>query len=83
MHDELYNVFKKVTELNRHTTRMEIRRSVVSLSFILPHPPEDKKKNVLREVPLRLVLTPPRGTRHEGDNETVGTARRAVVTMGN
>ena len=31
-------------ELNRHTTRMEIRGSVVSLSFTFPHPPEDIKK---------------------------------------
>ena len=31
----------KATELNRHTTRMKIRGSVVSLSFIFPHPPED------------------------------------------
>ena len=29
---------RKATELNRHTTRMKIRGSVVSLSFILPHP---------------------------------------------
>ena len=36
----------KATELNRHTTRMKIRGSVVSLSFsfLFPHPPEDKKR---------------------------------------
>ena len=28
----------------RHTTRMKICGSVVSLSFIFPHPPEDRKK---------------------------------------
>ena len=32
------------TESNRHTTRMKIRRSVVSSTFIFPHPPEDEKK---------------------------------------
>ena len=31
----------KAIELNRHTTCMKIRRSMVSLSFSLPHPPED------------------------------------------
>ena len=31
-------------ELNRHTTCMKIRGSVVSLSFIFPHPPENEKK---------------------------------------
>ena len=36
-------------ELNRHTTCMKVT-SVVSLSFILPHPPEDEKKkgNILQ-----------------------------------
>ena len=28
-------------ELNRHTTCMNMHGSVVSLSFIFPHPPED------------------------------------------
>ena len=32
----------KATELNRRTTRLKIRGSVVS--FIFPHPPEDVKK---------------------------------------
>ena len=32
-------------ELNRHTTCMKKRGSVVSLSFIFPHPPEHKKQN--------------------------------------
>ena len=31
----------KAIELNRQTTCMKIRGSVVSLSFICPHPPED------------------------------------------
>ena len=31
-------------ELNRHTTRMKIPGSVVSESFIFPHPPEIEKK---------------------------------------
>ena len=34
----------KVTELNRHTTRMKIRGSAVSQSFIFPHPPEDERR---------------------------------------
>ena len=34
----------KATELNRHTTRMKTRGSVVSYSFTFPHPPEDEKK---------------------------------------
>ena len=40
------------TESNRHTTRMKIRRSVVSSTFIFPHPPEDekKKKNTYRSL---------------------------------
>ena len=31
-------------KFNRHTTRMKIRGSVVSSSFIFPHPPEGIKK---------------------------------------
>ena len=31
-------------ELSRHTTCMKIRGSVVSLSFMLPHPLEDERK---------------------------------------
>ena len=48
------NGFGENNELNRHTTRMKIRGSVVSSSFIFPHPPEDeeekkkKKKNATR-----------------------------------
>ena len=30
--------------------RMKIRGSVVSFSFIFPHPPEDKKKKSLRAI---------------------------------
>ena len=32
-------------EMNRHTTCMKICGSVVSLSFIFPHPPGDKKNH--------------------------------------
>ena len=45
----------KATELNRHTTRMKMRGSVVSLSFIFffSHPPEDKN-NIEKEMCIEL-----------------------------
>ena len=42
---KLYYNVAKATELNRHTTRMKIRGSAVSLSFSFPHSPEDEIKN--------------------------------------
>ena len=41
---ETMNPWRGRSELNRHTTRMKIRGSVVSLRFIFSHLPEDKKK---------------------------------------
>ena len=48
----------KATELNRHTTPMKTRESVVSLSFIFPHPPEDgeEKKNSTMYYLLSIVV---------------------------
>ena len=47
-------------ELNRHTTRIKIRGSVVSLSFIFPHPPEDeKKKNYYRMYWIQCTVEDP------------------------
>ena len=45
-----------ITELNRHTTRMKIRGSVVSLSFIFPHPPEDERKKYIDYTDINVTL---------------------------
>ena len=42
-------VIVKVVET--HATCMKIRGSVVSLSFIFPHPPEDENKNKEGRIP--------------------------------
>ena len=50
----------KAIELNRHTTCMKIRGSVVSLSFVFPHLPEDiyihNKKKLVRWLVGRWVI---------------------------
>ena len=53
---ETMNPWRGRSELNRHTTRMKIRGSVVSSRFIFSHLPEDeKKKNKIEGTNLTVL----------------------------
>ena len=60
---------------------MKIRGSVVSLSFIFPHPPEDKKKKRQRRPALPRLAPDVAGNRNPAQPESIVTNESAAARL--